>query len=53
MRITCQDFNFQLEKIAREIAFHHFGSFLAGPACSAGWVGLAQVLRSLVAFDRG
>ena len=33
MRITCQNFNFQLEKTAREIAFHHFGSFLAGPAC--------------------
>ena len=33
MRITCQNFNFQLEKTAREIAFHHFGSFLTGPAC--------------------
>ena len=38
MRITCQNFNFQLEKNAREIAFHHFGSFLAGPARRVGYL---------------
>ena len=34
MRITCQNFNFQLEKTAREIAFFDLGS---NPGCRAEW----------------
>ena len=34
MQITCQNFNFQLEKTAREIAFYDLGS---NPGCRAEW----------------
>ena len=34
MRMTCQNFNFQLEKTARQIVFFYLGS---NPGCMAEW----------------